>query len=173
MNLEKIGTVLLSVLLICSVGLVVNAAPHAADWKVFKTADDMTGIETIGAHAGQQVAAGFHLFGIECGRPQTGESVYFTWAVAGESFYSSSIKMIVKVDDNPPQNLLAGPYNNSHDSGYASFIGYGAGRELMPQLRAGERARVRLQSSTTTVNFSVSLKGFTKAGTEVLASCGK
>jgi len=173
MNLARIGTVLLSALLICSLVLEVDAAPHAADWVVTKTADDMTGIETVGAHAGEEVAAGFHDFGIECGRPQTGESIYFTWSVAGESFLSSSIKMIVKVDDNPPQNLLAGPYNDSHDSGYASFIGYGAGRELMPQLRAGERARIRLQSGTTTVNFSVSLKGFTKAGAEVLASCGE
>jgi len=155
-------------------GVETNPPSQFDNWAVYATDDDMTNIKTVGTWAAQHLeSGGAHHFGIECGRPQTGESIYFTWAVDGVPFFSSSITMIVKVDDNPPQNLLAGTYSNSNDSGYASFIGYGAGRELMPQLRAGERARVRLQSGTTTVNFSVSLKGFDKAGTEVLASCGK
>ena len=149
-----------------------NRSAQFEDWAVYATNDDMTNIKTVGTRAAQRLEfGGVHQFGIECGRRQTFESVYFTWAIDGGSFFGSTVNMIVKVDDNPPQNLLAGTYDDSYDSGYASFIGYGAGRELLPQLKAGSRARIRIQSGTTTINFSVSLKGATKGIAEVMAAC--
>lgn len=145
--------------------------PPKPAWKFSQTIDEFTEQRTLSAfalgstrdHWGNR---DYHSLGIECRNKSDLSLTFSTNIIATPS--SNNITLYIKIDQNKAVKLSARMYRNSYESGYVTI---NKTNSLFDQLKAGNRARVRIDAGNEIIDWSVSLKGFTQSSAKVLNDC--
>ena len=147
-------------------------------WIVDERSNEVTGTRTMSSKAGEYVESGGfrtlqNYFGLRCDVKGDSKNLIFIFGVDEPvAEPGSDITIVVKVDNDPPINVTGKTFSGSDNSGYARYLSL-MHRELLDQLKAGNRATVQVRSPLSRVNYAVSLVGFTAANERILEMCRK
>lgn len=164
----KITTILLTLLL--AVSTTATAEFAFGTWQVFKSVDDFTSVVSVSASRSDIIDDGYggsdwQSFGLRC----LDNDLLMTFE-AGEnvSYGGATVAFYVKVDNNKAVKFAARIYRNSYKSGYVVIL---ANDPIIQQLKAGNIAKIRVDSRRDIIDWTMNLKGYTAAVNQVIASC--